>query len=128
MQINNSEQELIALSKQKWDWMSACDVEKLDALVHDKAVFVHMGATMSKQEELEVIRSGRIHYKDVDIQEVSVRFVSETTAILLNKIQLIAVVGGNEVTNPFVVTEVYVLQESKWSLASLSFTRLLTAS
>jgi hypothetical protein len=121
-----SEQEIITLSKQKWDWMSACEVEKLDGLFHDRAVFVHMGATMSKQEELEVIRSGRIHYKDVDIQEISVRFVSETTAILLNKLQLIAVVGGNEVTNPFVVTEVYVKQEATWILASLSFTRLLT--
>jgi len=127
MQNSQFEQELIALSKQKWDWMSACEVDKLDALFHDKAVFVHMGATMSKEQELDVIKTGRIHYKDVDIQEVSVRFVSETTAILLNKIQLIAVVGGNEVTNPFVVTEVYVQKEGGWSLGSLSFTRLLTA-
>jgi hypothetical protein len=37
-----------------------------------------------------------------------VRFIGGTTAILLNKIRLVAVVGGNEVTNPFVVTEVYV--------------------
>jgi hypothetical protein len=49
-----------------------------------------------------------------------------TTAILLNKIRLVAVVGGNEVTNPFMVTEVYVQQSSTWMLASLSFTRLLT--
>ncbi|MBA4384976.1 MAG: DUF4440 domain-containing protein [Anaerolinea sp.] len=126
MQYVDSEQELIALSRQKWGWMSACDVDQLDALFHEKAVFVHMGATMSKEQELDVIRTGRIHYKDVDIQEVSVRFVNEATAILLNKIQLIAVVGGNEVTNPFMVTEVYVQKAEKWSLASLSFTRLLT--
>lgn len=126
MHHTNSEQEIITLSKQKWDWMSACETDKLEALFHEKAVFVHMGATMSKEQELEVIKTGRIHYKDVDIQEVSVRFVSETTAILLNKIQLIAVVGGNEVTNPFVVTEVYIKQSEAWILASLSFTRLLT--
>lgn len=126
MHHTNSEQEIITLSKQKWDWMSACETDKLEALFHEKAVFVHMGATMTKEQELEVIKTGRIHYKDVDIQEVSVRFVSETTAILLNKIQLIAVVGGNEVTNPFVVTEVYIKQSEAWILASLSFTRLLT--
>jgi hypothetical protein len=62
----------------------------------------------------------------VDIQEASVRFIGTTTAILLNKICLVAVVGGNEVTNPFVVTEVYVQQSGTWTLASLSFTRLLT--
>lgn len=55
------------------------------------------------------IKSGQIHYKEVDIQEVSVRFFG-TTAILLNRIRLVAVVGGNEVTNPFMVTEVYVRQ------------------
>jgi hypothetical protein len=126
MQNVNLEQEVIDLSKEKWRWMSERKVDSLAALFHEKAVFVHMGGTMSKDEELEVIRSGRIHYKDVDIQEVSVRFIGATTAILLNKIRLVAVVGGNEVTNPFVVTEVYVQQSGTWTLASLSFTRLLT--
>jgi hypothetical protein len=126
MQNVNLEQEVIDLSKEKWRWMSERKVDSLAALFHEKAVFVHMGGTMSKDEELEVIRSGRIHYKDVDIQEASVRFIGATTAILLNKIRLVAVVGGNEVTNPFVVTEVYVQQSGTWTLASLSFTRLLT--
>jgi len=126
MQNVKSEQEVINLSKEKWRWMSERKVDSLDALFHEEAVFVHMGGTMSKDEELEVIRSGRIHYKDVDIQEVSVRFIGVTTAILLNKIRLVAVVGGNEVTNPFVATEVYVQQSGTWTLASLSFTRLLT--
>jgi hypothetical protein len=125
MQPVNPEQEVINLSSEKWRWMSERNIASLDALIHEKAVFVHMGATMSKDQELEVIRSGGIQYKDVDIQEVSVRFVGET-AVLLNKIRLVAVVGGNEVTNPFVVTEVYVRQNDTWTLASLSFTRLLT--
>jgi hypothetical protein len=121
----NVEQEVINLSKEKWRWMSERNVDALAALFHANAVFVHMGGTMSKDQELEVIRSGRIHYKNVDIQEASVRFIG-TTAILLNRIRLVAVVGGNEVTNPFVVTEVYVQQSSTWTLAALSFTRLLT--
>ena len=126
MQNMELEQEVINLSKEKWRWMSERKVDSLDALFHEEAVFVHMGETMSRDQELEVIRSGAIHYKDVDIQEASVRFIGTTTAILLNKIRLVAVVGGNEVTNPFVVTEVYVQQSSTWTLASLSFTRLLT--
>jgi hypothetical protein len=125
MQNVKSEQEIINLSKEKWRWMSERNVDSLDTLFHEKAVFVHMGGTISKEQELNVIRSGGIHYKDVDIQEASVRFIG-TTAILLNKIRLVAVVGGNEVTNPFVVTEVYVQQSGTWTLVSLSFTRLLT--
>jgi hypothetical protein len=126
-QSSNSsiELELINLSKQKWQWMSERKVDSLDALFHEKAVFVHMGATMTKTQELEVIRSGGIQYKTVEIQEASVRFIDKT-AVLLNKIRLVAIVGGNEVTNPFMVTEVYVQQNSNWKLVSLSFTRLLT--
>ena len=126
-QTSNSsvEQELINLSKQKWQWMSERKVDSLDALFHEQAVFVHMGATMTKTQELEVIRSRGIQYKTVEIQEASVRFIDKT-AVLLNKIRLVAVVGGNEVTNPFMVTEVYVQQNSNWKLVSLSFTRLLT--
>jgi hypothetical protein len=126
-QSSNSsvELELINLSRQKWQWMSERKVDSLDALIHDKAVFVHMGATMTKTQELEVIKSGTIQYKTVEIQEASVRFIDKT-AVLLNKIRLVAVVGGNEVTNPFMVTEVYVQQSGTWKLASLSFTRLLT--
>ena len=86
---------------------------------------MHMGATMTKSQELDTIKSGRIQYKDAQVQEVSVRFVGGT-AILLNKIRLMAVVGGNEVVNPFNVTEVYVKLDGALKLASLSFTRLLT--
>lgn len=123
---SKQEQELIQLSKNKWRWMAERDVDALAALFHEKAIFVHMGATFLKDQELEVIRSGGIQYKEVDIQEVSVPFASDTIAILLNKIRLVAVVGGNEVVNPFVVTEVYVQEQAAWALASLSFTRLLT--
>ena len=105
--------------------MSERKVDSLAALFDKEAVFVHMGGTMSRNQELDVIRSGAIQYKSAEIQEASVRFVG-TTAVLLNRIRLVAVVGGNEVINPFVVTEVYVRQGGAWTLASLSFTRLLT--
>lgn len=124
MAKSKSEQELINLSKEKWNWMAERKVDALDALFHENAVFVHMGGSWGKAQELEIIRSGGIHYKKADIHEVSVNII-ENTAILLNRITLLAVVGGNEVINPFEVTEVYVQQEDNWQLASLSFTKLL---
>ena len=105
--------------------MAERNVEALAGLFHDDAVFVHMGATMTKAQELGVIKSGSIVYKSAEIQEASVRFIGNT-AILLNRIRLVAVVGGNEVVNPFVVTEVYVQQGDSWKLGSLSFTRLVS--
>jgi hypothetical protein len=125
--VENSslEQEVINLSKEKWDWMSERNAETLDALFHEKSVFVHMGGSWGKEREMEIIKSGGIHYKKADIHEVSVNIINNT-AVLLNRITLLAVVGGNEVINPFMVTEVYVQQDGSWKLASLSFTKLLT--
>ena len=90
------EQEILSLSRDKWRWMAERNVEALAALFHDKAVFVHMGATMSKSQELDVIKSGMIQYKQADIQEASVQLFG-TTAILLNKLRLTAVVGAHAI-------------------------------
>ena len=125
MQNVNLEQEVITLSREKWRWMSERNVDTLDALFHEKSVFVHMGGSWGKEREMEIIKSGGIHYKQADIHEVSVNII-DNTAVLLNRITLLAVVGGNEAINPFTVTEVYVLQGGSWKLASLSFTKLLT--
>jgi hypothetical protein len=124
MQNRELEQEVIDLSKEKWTWMSERNIETLDALFHEKSVFVHMGGSWGKAQELEIIKSGGIHYKKADIHEVSVN-IMDNTAVLLNRITLLAVVGGNEVINPFMVPEVYVKQDGSWKLASLSFTKLL---
>jgi len=124
MQNKNVEQEVIDLSKEKWRWMSECKMDSLDALFHEKSVFVHMGGSWGKEREIDIIKSGGIHYKHADIHEVSVN-IMDNTAVLLNRITLLAVVGGNEVTNHFMVTEVYVQQNGSWKLASLSFTKLL---
>ena len=125
-QESTVEKEIIQLSKDKWTWMSEKNTNVLDSLFDEKSVFVHMGGSWGKKQELEVIKSGGIWYKKADIHEVSVNIIDDT-AILLNRIDLLAVVGGNEVTNPFVVTEVYVNRNGTWKLGSLSFTKLMTA-
>lgn len=119
-----TEQEIIKLSKDKWQWMADKNVDKLKDLFHEKAEFVHMGGSWGTTQELNVIGSGGIHYKKADIHDVSVKII-DNTAIVLNRITLLAVVGGNEVTNPFIVTEVYVKENGKWKMGSLSFTKTM---
>lgn len=120
-----SEKEIIQLSADKWQWMADKNVDKLSKLFHEKAEFVHMGGSWDTQRELEIIKNGGIWYKRADIHSVSVNII-DNTAILLNRIDLLAEVGGNEVTNPFIVTEVYIKQNNKWTLGSLSFTKVIT--
>jgi hypothetical protein len=123
-QNSTAEQEIIQLSKDKWQWMADKNVDVLANLFHEKAVFVHMGGAWGTERELNIIKDGGIWYKKADIHEVSVNII-DNTAILLNRIDLLAEVGGNEVTNPFEVTEVYINQNGSWKLGSLSFTRLM---
>jgi Domain of unknown function (DUF4440) len=120
----SEQQQLIELSRQKWLWMASRDIARLEPLFHPSARFVHMGATMDKAGELAIISSGRIEYKHADISEISVEALGDT-AIVYSRLRLIAVVGGNEVSNPFAVTETYVRHGNSWQLAAMSFTRLL---
>ena len=46
--VTQAEQEIVTLSKDKWRWMAERNVEALDKLFAPEAIFVHMGATMSK--------------------------------------------------------------------------------
>ena len=125
-QDSAEEQEIKDLSQKKWQWMADKNADSLAVLFHDKAKFVHMGGTWGKDREVDIIRSGFIHYKKADVHEVMVEVLNENTVILWNRITLLAVVGENEVTNPFMVTEVYVKQGDEWKLADLTFSKLMT--
>ncbi len=119
-----AKQQIIELSKKKWQWMSDKNTDSLNTLFDDKSMFVHMGGSWGKEQELNVIKSGNIWYKKAEVYSVTVNIIGNT-AILLNDIDLEAVVGGNTVVNPFMVTEVYVKENGKWQMGSLTFSRLL---
>jgi hypothetical protein len=118
-----AEQEVLDLSKAKWIWMAEKKTEALDSLFNEKAVFVHMSGSWGKARELDVIKSGRIWYKKAEVYSASVNLFGDT-AILLTDIDLLAVVGGNEVINPFMVTEVYLKEKAGWKMGSLTFSQL----
>lgn len=124
MPTSKEEQEILDLSKTKWGWMSDKNVDALNELFVEHCVFVHMGGSWGKTQELSVIKSGGIWYKKAAVYGASVNIFGNT-AILLNDIDLLAVVGGNEVVHSFMVTEVYLKENGKWRMGSLTFSQLL---
>src|SRR4030095_14429721 len=64
------QQEIINLSKQKWQWMADKNVDSLNVLFDDKSMFIHMGGTWGKQPELNTIKSGGIWYKKAGVYSV----------------------------------------------------------
>ena len=119
-----AEQEVINLSKEKWQWMADKNVDKLGGLFDEKSMFVHMGGSWGKSQEINVIKSGNIWYKKAEVYSTTFNMIGNT-AILLSDIDLVAIVGGNEVVNPFMVTEVYINENGKWTMGQLSFSRLM---
>lgn len=118
------QKEIINLSKQKWTWMADKNVDSLSVLFDDKSMFIHMGGSWGKIQELATIKDGGIWYKKAEVYAVVVNMFGNT-AILLNDIDLVAEVGGREVTNPFMVTEVYIKENGKWKMGSLTFSHLM---
>ncbi len=118
------EQAIVDLSNNKWYWMSEKNVERLAELFHENSQFVHMGGYWGKQQELETIRTGGIWYKKAEIHDVKVKFAAGT-ATVYSRIHLNSVVSGNSVRFPFIVTEVYVMENGRWLLSTLAFTKTL---
>ncbi len=112
--------EIKALSLAKWQWMADKDVAKLSPLFHPQAKFVHMSGTWNTPRELEIIQSGSIWYKKADVKDTAIEIVGNT-ALVWNRITLHAVVGGNEVSTEFTVTEVYQREGTAWQLLALTF-------
>lgn len=116
----NSEQDIIALSKEKWQWMADKNVDRLEQLFHDKAKFVHMSGTWKKKEELDIIKTGSIWYKKTDVHDVAAEIVGNV-AIVWSRITLTAEVRGTDAITQFTVTEAYKKQGRDWKLLALTF-------
>jgi hypothetical protein len=119
-QQSNEAQSLIKLSQDKWQWMSDKDVDKLKDLFDDKSKFVHMSGTWKKDEELDIIKTGRIWYKKATVKDTAVELFGNT-AIVWNRITLDAIVREQVAVTEFTVTEVYQKNGDKWKLLDLTF-------
>ncbi|SHH22842.1 protein of unknown function [Chryseolinea serpens] len=118
--FTKEEQEVVNLSKDKWQWMADKNIDKLAALFHDKAKFVHMSGTWKKDEELEIIKSGTIWYKKATIHDTAVEIIGKT-AIVWNRITLESEVRGSDAKIEFTVTEVYQKEGKNWKMLALTF-------
>jgi hypothetical protein len=112
--------KILQISKDKWKWMADKEVGKLDKLFHAQSKFVHMSGTWMKAEELEIIKTGSIWYKEAKVKDTAIELVGKT-ATIWNRITLVAVVRGNEVTTEFTVTEVYQKIKKNWQMLALTF-------
>jgi hypothetical protein len=119
-QSSKDETIILQISKDKWLWMSDKNVDKLKELFDPKAKFVHMSGTWKTDEELEIIKTGSIWYKEAKVKDTAIE-ISGKTAVVWNRITLVANVRGSDVSTEFTVTEVYQKQKKAWKMLALTF-------
>jgi hypothetical protein len=119
-QSSKDEAIVLQISKDKWLWMADKNVDKLKELFDPKAKFVHMSGTWKTDEELEIIKTGSIWYKEAKVKDTAIE-ISGKTAVVWNRITLVANVRGADVSTEFTVTEVYQKQRKAWKMLALTF-------
>ena len=115
-------QPFAELSEQVWDLMAAKNADALKDIFHPNAMFVHMGGYWGCEQELQIIGQGFIHYRHAEVYGVDVKQINEDNWAVYSTIKLESVVGGNEVTTPFFVTQTFTKEEGKWRLTAMVFT------
>jgi hypothetical protein len=112
------EQQIIQLSKKKFEWLIAKNIDSLKMVMDDYTQYVHSnGWIQTKQEVLDDVVSGKLNYRDVIVTEASVRLYPDM-AILIGKGKFSGIVNKNLFTMDLLYTEVYVKKGTKWLLAS----------
>ena len=122
----DEKQEIIDLSKTKWQWMADKEVSNLANLFDDQSKFVHMSGSWKKERELEIIESGSIWYKNAIVHDTDVE-IHNHMAIIWSRITLEAVVRGKEVSTEFTVTEIFQKKSKQWKLLNLTFSSVRDA-
>jgi ketosteroid isomerase-like protein len=110
------EDEIHALSLEKFRWKTEGHFHQLSDLFDDDLVFVHLnGFVTSKQEWISQLKSRMFVYDRIDLEEASVRVYGDT-AVLVGKARF-AVNGGS--VYKLVYTEVYTKKNDQWKLVNL---------
>jgi hypothetical protein len=112
------EQQILALYRAQNDAMTTRETERLDALLDDRYVAVHIGGyRQPKPEWLEQIRSGGMAYHSIEEQSTAVT-VDGHTAILEAKALVDATIYGSRAIWPLHTRTTYASTADVWKAIS----------
>lgn len=118
------ERAIIDLSEKKFQWMVEMRFDSLETVLDDRMIFVHSnGWGETKTEFIEDIRSGKLRYTAIDVQEASAR-VYPGSAIIIGRGTFKVSLDGKDLEFDLKYTEFYVDKNGKWLLASRHSNRM----
>lgn len=107
-----------ALHKQKFEWLINNNIDSITYLLGDKVSYVHSnGWIQNRDEVLTDMKSGKLQYKSIVVEESSVNLI-EQTAIVTGKGTFVGKLNTTDFSLKLFYTEVYVKVNNRWKLIS----------
>lgn len=104
--------------------MVAQDIAALELLLAEELNYCHSnGEVENKPQFLETIRSGRLRYEAIEVQELDARLYQDL-AIVVGQISVNAKTGNQPVNLNIRYTDAYVNRDGRWQLVAWQSTRL----
>lgn len=117
-QPGKTEQQILDLSKRKFDWLVNKNTDSLKTILDDQVKYIHSnGWIQSKKEVMDDCVSGKLLYQKIEISEASVRLYG-TTAIVTGKGKFSGAVNQTTFAMDLAYTEVYIKKDNYWLLVS----------
>jgi ketosteroid isomerase-like protein len=123
--LNSAPSESVEqVERRRFAAMVAQDVAALEPMLAEDLRYIHSnGQLESKPQFLETIRSGRLRYREVAIQELDVRSYKDV-AVITGLLAVDAQAGDQPVTLKLRFTDVYVSRDGRWQLVAWQSARL----
>ena len=113
---SKTETEIMTLSKKRVKWLLEGNADSLATIYDDNSMTVHgNGMIKSTSEHFEDIKNKRPIYKNIEIQESTVKDFG-ATAVLVGKGVFSISINGNDMVANMAYTEVYLKKGKVWKL------------
>ena len=108
------------LHKRKFEWMTTKNYDSLNWVADETLKFIHSnGWIQSKKEMIEDMKSGKLNYTLISVQESSVSLYNDKSAVVTGKGTFKGLMPDKSEFNiNLLYMEVYIKSNNQWKLVS----------
>lgn len=122
---NKKKISIESIEKQRFTAMEKKDIPFLEEVLADDLVYIHSNAlTETKADFLSSIKTGKIVYEKMEVEEMQVRRYEKTTAIVNGIVHVQVQLNGKAADLRLRYTNVYIKQNGKWKMETWQSTKL----
>lgn len=113
------------LHKRKFEWLINKKYDSLNWLMDEQVKYIHSnGWIQARQEVIDDLKSGKLNYTSVLVEESSVSYFNQSAVVTGKGIFKGLMADKSEFTIHLLYTEVYVKQKKQWKLVSRQATKI----